>query len=227
MKKIIALLIVLTTSTFYAQQFTTPSVQVYGEGIVRVVPDQAVINLGVENQGKTAQEVKLANDVVINEVISFLRKMDIPENLVKTERINLRKQVDYNNPEKITYYANQSISIVLKNLAKYEDVMRGLLETGVNNIDGVNFTSSKVDLHNAKARELAIKDAQSKAKAYAGVLGQTIGKALFISESSDMSSPQPVFRKALMASDSGAPQETKALGEMVITQTIQVLFELK
>ena len=79
----------------------------------------------------------------------------------------------------------------------------------------------------ADARIEAIKNAKEKATAYASALGQTIGKAVQISEQGT-SSPQPPMYKARMMSmemDS-AGGETIAPGELVITTKIAVSFKL-
>ena len=80
--------------------------------------------------------------------------------------------------------------------------------------------------YEAEARKKAILDAKQKAEAYAGVLGQSIGKALMIAEQGTSSpQPQPMYKMAVAESmDSG--RNTIAPGEITVTANIQVSFAL-
>ncbi|AEE20787.1 SIMPL domain-containing protein [Dokdonia sp. 4H-3-7-5] len=225
--KYLTAILLFTVMSLTAQTNTMePLVNVTGEGIVKVIPDGVVIKVRVETQGKEAQQVKAENDQSIDKVIKFLRSQGIDNKYVQTEYINLNKNYDYNS-KMYNYNANQTLTIQLKELKMYEGVMTGLLNSGINRIDNVQFTSSKMDALKADARIAAIKDAKEKATAYAEALGQTIGKAVQISEQGT-SSPQPPMYKARMMSmemdNSGG--ETIAPGELIITTKIAVSFKL-
>ncbi|TVZ51308.1 SIMPL domain-containing protein [Dokdonia sp. Hel_I_53] len=225
--KYITLIIILFTMTTAAQNNNLqPLVNVTGEGKVKVAPDGADIRVRVETQGKEAQTVKNENDQLIDKVIKFLRAQGIESKYVKTEYINLNKNYDYNT-KTYSYNANQTLTIQLKDLAIYESIMTGLLNAGINRIDGVSFTSSKMDVLHAEARVKAIKNAKEKAISYAAALDQKIGKAVQISEQGATPLPQPMYktRMASMESDSGS-SETIAPGEIEITSKIAVSFVL-
>lgn len=228
MKTIVLLLSLFIYMNTQAQtQQMEPLVHVNGEGKLSVVPDCVDIKVRVESQGKEAGAVKSENDAAIDKVINFLRSIGIEDKHIRTEYINLNKNYDYNT-KTYSYNANQSLTIVLKDLKKYEAVMSGLLSSGINRIDGVVFGSSEMEKLKAETRIKAILNAKEKATAYAEALGQSIGKAVVISESGG-SSPQPPMYKARMmsmeaSSDSG---ETIAPGELSIRSQVQVSFQLK
>ena len=141
--------------------------------------------------------------------------------------MNLNKNYNYDN-KSYSYVANQAISIKLDDLKNYEKIMSGLLKAGLNRIDGVQFKSSKMESFMAEARKKAVIDAKSKAKDYANALGQSIGKAISISELETNSFP-PMYRMNEMkaSSDSMEQQETIAPGELEIKSKVTVAFELK
>lgn len=224
MKLIAATLIALTTFTMNAQNHPKPSVDVTGTGLVKIVPDQVGITVRVENEGPNAKEVKQRNDQTVNNIFQFLKKAGIDEKQVKTEYLNLNKNYDYNT-KTYRFVANQTISILLKDLKNYEPIMNGLLETGINRIDGVTFISSKRAQLESEARIKAIQDAKQKAQEYAGTLGQTIGKALLISEFQNNSGPGPMYKMMSAAPPSDSVQ-TMAPGEMEISVNVNVSFEL-
>jgi uncharacterized protein len=224
MKTIAISLILFSTLLMNAQNPPKPTVDVSGEGTVTVVPDQVAISVRVEHEGNNPKEVKQMNDRTVNDVFQYLKKAGIDEKYVKTEYINLNKNYDYNK-KTYSYVANQTISIQLKDLSQYESVMNGLLETGINRINGITFSSSKAPQLESQARVKAIQQAKLKAEEYVAALGQTIGKAIHISEFQNVSNPMPMYKSAMMMSDSEGSQ-TIAPGEMEIKVQVNVSFEL-
>ena len=226
MKKSITLILLLVTAFIYAQDLG-PTVDVIGEGIIRVVPDEVTVTVRVENSGKDAALIKQENDRTVNNVLDFVKKMGVEEKNVRTEYINLNKNYDYNS-KTYSYTANQTISILLKDLKKYEDLMNGLLKSGINRIDGVAFSSSKIETLEVEARKKAVLDAKDKAAVYAGVLEQRIGNAVKIREMEvNNYPPQPMFRlESSSAMDKGSDQQTLAPGELEISRKVSISFQL-
>ena len=229
MKKIIILLVLLSGYSIQAQQ-TDATLQhsvvvVKGEGIVKIVPDQVLIRSRIEHEGNNAAQVKKRNDEVVAKILSYLKTQGIEEKNFRTEYMNLNKNYNYND-KTYSYVANQAISIKLENLKNYEELMSGLLEAGLNRIDGIEFQSSKKEEHASAARKKAVENAKMKAEEYASALGQTIGKAVNISEI-ETNNYQPVYRMEMMktSADAGS-EETIALGEMEVTSTVTVSFAL-
>ncbi len=225
MKTILILAITAMTTLANAQQIQ-PSVSVTGEGKVIAVPDEVTISLGVQTQGKVAETVKSENDTSVDKVLAFLMKMNIPQNQVQTEYVSLNKNYDYNT-KTYNYNASQTISVKLKDLSRYDEVMSGLVASGINTINGVDFGSSKMETYEAEARKKAVADAKMKAQEYAGVLNQKIGKALMIAEQgTNAPQPQPMYKVAMMSESMDSSQRTLAPGEITITSKIQISFEL-
>ena len=231
MKYLVVTLITFFTVMTYAQDQKMnqiPQITVSGEGKIKIVPDQGIISLGVENAGKEAAEVKKANDVIIDKILKFIKSNNIPSADFQTTNVSLNKNYDYEK-KKYNYVANQTVTVTLKDLSKYNEFMMGITETGVTNINGVEFKSSKMEIYEADARKKAILNAKQKALDYVSVLNQKIGKALIISDNSQPYYPQPMFKGAMMSmrADESAPKETLAIGEIEIIANVQVTFVLE
>ena len=230
MKTTVLILAALFAISTQAQESKpqVPQISVTGEGKVKVIPDQALITVGFQNSGAVAKEVKALNDEVVDRVIKFLRKMGIPATDFKTNNVSLNKGYDYEK-KKNNFQANQSLSITLKDLSKYDDVMMGLNDAGVNTINGVEFKSSKMEEYEREARKKAILDAKQKAADYVSVLGQKVGKALLITDNSQSYAPQPMYKgnRMAMTADSSAERETLAVGELEIITNVSVTFLLE
>ncbi|WP_371414635.1 SIMPL domain-containing protein [Flavobacterium sp. 140616W15] len=118
----------------------------------------------------------------------------------------------------------------MKDLTKYDELMEGLVDQGINRIDNVTFESSKLAQYESEARKLAIKDAKSKAEDYVSVLGQKVGKAIVISDNSQGYRPQPIYaamKSMAMDSAGAASNETLAIGEIEIVSNVSVSFILE
>lgn len=232
MKKTILLVTLLMGTMMEAQDQKAqqiPQISVTGEGKIKVVPDQGVISLGVENTGKDAAEVKKLNDVIVDKVIKYIKQNNIPASDFQTTNVSLYKNYDYEK-KKYNFVANQTITITLKDLKKYNEFMMGISDTGVTTIHGVEFKSSKLADYESEARKNAMLNAKKKAEDYVSVVNQKVGKALLISDNTYIQMPTPMFkgREMAMASDGGSmPRETLAIGEIEITATVQVSFILE
>ncbi len=229
MKKLVLILTLVTTSMMAQNQVQEPipQISVSGEGKIKVAPDQAVITLGVENTGKDATEVKKKNDDTVDAIIKTIKKNGIAANDYQTQNVSLRKNYDYNQ-KKYNYVASQTITIHLKDLKKYDALMMSLVDAGVNTIQGVEFKSSKIEQYQSEARIKAMLDAKKKAEDYVSVLNQKVGKALQISDNSQVNYPRPVYKTYAVAEMAdAAPNETLAIGEIEVTANVSVSFELK
>ncbi|WP_026730066.1 SIMPL domain-containing protein [Flavobacterium denitrificans] len=229
MKKLVLFLTIMFMTMSYGQEIKQiPLINVSGEGKVKVAPDQVCISATVETKGNNAKDVKKQNDEKMDAVLKFIKKMNIPTADFKTKQVALNPQYDYEK-KKTSYNATQTVEIVVKDLSKYDELMEGLVQQGINRIDKVTFESSKEAQLQIEARKLAMKDAKAKAEDYVSVLGQKVGKAFTITDNSQVYRPQPMYAAMRMkesADSMGASNETLAIGEIEITANVTVSFVL-
>ena len=230
MKKIALILIMMFATMIQAQEIKQiPMVNVQGEGKIKVTPDEACITISQDTKGLTAVSVKKENDAKIDAILKFIKKMNIPQSDYLTQRVALNPNYDYEKKQQ-EYIASQTVSIMLKDLSKYDVLMDWLIKAGVNKIDNVEFKTSKLLQLQSDARKLAVKNAKQKAEDFVSVLGQKIGKAYSISDNSHNFNPQPVMyasMKSANMSDSSAPNETLAAGEIEVLVNVSVSFILE
>ncbi|OOG73611.1 SIMPL domain-containing protein [Flavobacterium sp. A45] len=228
MKKSILFAICLFTVLAYSQEIKPiPQINVSGEGKIKVVPDQVTILATVETKGNNAKEVKKQNDQQMEAVLKLVKSMNLAPADYKTKRVSLNPQYDYEK-KKHSYNATQTIEILLRDLSKYDELMEGLVDQGINRIDNVTFQSSKLAQYQSEARKQAMKEAKMKAEDYVSVLGQKVGVGFTITDNSQTYYPQPVYAMKSMRTeaDSTAPRETMAVGEIEIIANVSVSFKL-
>ena len=230
MKKALLLVSILLATALQAQEIKQlPLINVSGEGKIKVVPDQAAVSFAIETKGSKAADVKNENDSKMDAVLKFIKKMTIAKEDYQTQHVTLYPNYDYEK-KKNNYMATQSVTILLKNLNIYEVLMDGLVDLGINRIDNVEFKSSKMEQLQSDARKLAMKNAKAKAEDFVSMTNQKVGKAMTISDNSQVYYPtrQMYEMKTMaMANDGGAPKETLAAGEIEIVVNVTVSFVLE
>jgi len=226
-KSILILALLFLTMSYSQEQKQVPTINVSGEGKVKVAPDQAQISISLESKGTRAEDVKKENNKKMDAILKFIKKSNIAKEDFQTQRVSLNPNYDYVK-KKYNYVATQSVQILLKDLGKYDELMEGLVDEGINKIDNVEFKSSKMKELQSEARKLAIKEAKIKGEDFVSVLGQKVGKAILISDNSQNFNPRPVmYAMKSMALDESAPRETLAIGEIEITANVSVSFILE
>lgn len=230
MKKLVALFL-LIAAPLMAQDTSKPTVNVIGEGIVKVQPDEVVIKSRIEHEGDSAATVKAENDKVVNAIIKYLKSEGIAEKDIETDYLNLNKRYIYDNngqDRSEKYVANQAISITLHDIKKYEKIMKGLLDNGLNRIDGVQFQSSEMEKFEKEARKKAVLNGKEMAEQLASPLGQEIGKAVSINQI-EFNQVQPMYRvmDESMEMKASSDQQTIAPGELEVKVRVNISFELK
>jgi hypothetical protein len=230
MKKAALILVTIFSSMIHAQEIKQiPMINVSGEGKIKTIPDQASISISLETKGTNALDVKKENDTKMDAVLKFIKSSAIAKEDFQTQRVSLNQNYDYEK-KKRNYVATQTVQILLKDLSKYDALMDGLVTSGVNRIDNVEFKSSKFSLLQSEARKLAVKDAKVKADDFVSVLGQKVGKAITITDNSQGYAPQPryaMMKTMAMSNDESAPRETLATGEIEIVVNVNVSFILE
>ncbi len=163
--------ILLISTTAFAQLENIPLITVYGESTIKVKPDYVVLGLRVNKQlnlnaNGTAKEFKIfnPNDTKIN-LFDFSDK-NISESLIQIDSAVYIKEV----------------FITIYNLDKLENYLLEIHNQGYNNLFYFDYRLSDLENHMNEAKMKAIESAKKKAALLAHQLGQSIGKAHLIEE---------------------------------------------
>lgn len=231
MKKIILILLIMATNLIWSQD-ATPTITVFGEGVVVVVPDQVRISVLVESESDTPAKAKSINDQAMRKVLVFLEGEKLGKGEYQTEEVSLRKERNYSSTkgkDDVYYAARQYLNILLKDIKKYDRIMVGLLDAGVTDISSVRFDYSNKEKIESQVRVKAMEDAFKKAKEYAKAAGIELGKVLMISENLNDRIETPVSFKMVRDEALGASAggNTIAVGEREFKKEIKVIFGLK
>ncbi|WP_018477375.1 SIMPL domain-containing protein [Pontibacter roseus] len=227
------LLLVSVLQVQAQQQIQPPLVNVNGIGEVKLQPDEVVINLGVEMREKTLEQARKQTDSKAAAIIAYLRKQGVDAKDIQTSYVNLQPiytSGEYGKANPDFYLAQKSMTIVIRKLNRFDELLSGLYDNGVNRIDGIHFRVKDVEKHKAEARKRALADAKQKANAMTSELGAKVGKVYAINESTPINGgPRIAYAKsAMMEADmaqDGGP--SIAGGEVTITSHVGVSFVIE
>jgi len=248
MKRIaLSSLLVLAVICFvYPQQFDDrPKIMVNGEAVVKVQPDQIVIDFGIETWDKDIMIAKQKNNEIMKKAMTVIKESGIPDKDIQTDYLSVEPRYDdsYEKKDFIGYFIRNTFVVTLSDPGKVEDLVSKVLQSGVNYIHGINFQTTELKKYREQARDLALNAAKEKAEKMAGALGQTIGDPLQISEGyggydwwyynswsgwgygrTNMMSQNVVQN---VPSSSDQISDTIALGKISVKANVSVTFELK
>lgn len=238
MKKALVILILAACGgqlSLAAQTLERSSVNVTGTAEVLVVPDQAEVSMTVRTLDLNLQTARSKNDELVRQVFRIATDLKVDPSDVQTDIISVQPEYsdegDSPRPPKFLGYAmSKRIVIVVRDIKVLELLIPEILRAGVNRLDGIELQSSRMRQHSDEARAMAVRSAREKAAAMARELGQTIGKAIHISETQSQI-PYGFTANSTrfdgQASTSDAVSTTLALGKIRVTARIQIVFELQ
>jgi uncharacterized protein YggE len=210
------------------------TITVVGEGKVKIKPDIARTNIGVEVLKPTVAEARKANKEIIDAIFVTLKEQGIAEKDIQTSGFSVyaeRYGADGPLPEeKVSYRVSNSVTIIVRDLEHVGEVLDAAIKAGANNIYGIEFSLENTKPAMAEARKSATADAKAKAEELATLNGLKVGHVLSISEVIGSAGVAPYAAPvtnvgfANNAAGSGGPQI--APGELDVATNLQIVFEI-
>jgi uncharacterized protein YggE len=205
------------------------TVRVTGTAEIKVVPDRAVIELGVEKQSASASMAKQSADAAARKILASLHANGVDEKDIQTTFLYLQPQFNYRRGMRISYFvAAQTLTVTIRDLSRLDALLESLIRAGGNRIDSIQYETSDLRKYHDDARERAVKAAREKAQALAAAIGQEIGKAQTIEELAEPAGQSYGFMSntSFEVSKTRAQSSATAPGEKSISASVVVAFEL-
>ena len=149
-----------------AQEAQRPRlITVTGDAEVRVVPDEVILNLGVETWSKDLKAAKTENDQRVQKILQLAKTFGIESKHVQTDYISIepRYEDQWEHRNFIGYFVRKTVAITLRDTSRFEALLSRALEAGADYVHGVQFRTTDLRKHRDQARALAIKAAREKA----------------------------------------------------------------
>lgn len=202
------------------------SLTMSGSGQVELVPDMAVVQIGVERQADTAAAALDSLSTSLAEVIEGLVAGGIAERDLQTSGLRLEQryeQLDGDQmPKPVGYVAASTLTVRVRDISALGGVLDRVVRDGANLLYGLSFDLQDPQAALDQARVDAVADARAKAELYAQAAGVVLGPILSISEPG-LAMPQPVMME--MAFDRAASVPV-AGGEIGIGAGVVIVWEI-
>lgn len=180
-----------------AQEKMLRTLTVTGRGEEIIPTTLTQVRLGVEAQGKTANEVQQEVARRSNSVVKLLRSRNVSR--LETTGITLNPNYRYdNNVQTLVGYNGSNMVSFRVATDKAGDILDDAVKAGASRIDSVNFVASDAAISEARKTALraATQDAQSQADAVLAALGLTRREVVSIQVNGAFTPPPRPFNMA-------------------------------
>lgn len=205
---------------------------VSGMGKVSLQPDIAYLYLGVEAQAATVTEARDQAARAMDAVIAALKARGVADKDIRTTYFSIQPRYEYpreGGPILVGYTVSNQVSVTVRDLNTVGPVIDDVASAGGNNtrINGISFAIDDDSAARIEARKLAVGDAMAKAKQFAELIGVTLGKLMYISESGgSVVYPERYAKDFAYAEGSYVPTPISA-GELDVVITVQAVFGIE
>lgn len=229
MKKSLILFLFFTflfTPALNAQDIKLPHITVFGTAVTEIVPDKMLWNIRVMNKDLRLENVTKTHTETVSDVIKFLQKNGIGEDL-QTSRMQFGENWVYrqNTRVKEGYFAQTTITFSMTDFNVYRDLWLGLSRFESVSIDNVEYDHTERIGYQNETRIKALHAAKEKAEILAESIGSRIAEPLLIEEEGGdyMLSRSNVAEFSL---DASGPSSSISPGLIPIRMRIKASFRL-
>lgn len=214
-------------SVVFSQQNT--GIWVSGEGTVTVVPDIALLSLGVEAQADTVAVAQGQAATAMAAVTTELDRAGIDDKDIKTTQFSIfpvRRWSDEKQQEVlIGYRVINSVTVKVRRVDEVGGIIDAVTTAGGDfiRINSISFTVDDPAPYKVEARDKAMADAQAKASQLAELSNVKLGRPVYINESGGFTPvTRPFFAESAMA-----PPTQISPGEAEIRLSVQVVYNIE
>ena len=173
MKKVILATFFCVSLVSLAQDLEQ-KISLTGIGSIQLEPNKAQIQFSVLTENENLDKATKANVKIMEKVKSELKDLGIENQNVKTVNYNVGKLEKTEKNQKDIYAVRNSFNVDLEDLQIIGKVISTMEKAGVNEVGGIQFSSTEVNDKTKEAMVLAYKDAYRKAEAVANAAGYKV-----------------------------------------------------
>ena len=211
-----------------AQEKLLRTLTVSGRGVERIPTTLTEVLLGVEVQGKTAQEVQQQVARRSSAVVALLRSRNVER--LETTGISLNPVYSYNNNvQRLTgYSATNTVSFRL-NTEQTGTLLDDAVKAGATRIDGISFVAAEPAIATAQQQALreATQDAQQQARTVLSTLELTPKEVVSIqvNAANPPQPPMPLYRReAAVAAQAASTPVVGGEQQVEASVTLQISY---
>lgn len=207
------------------------SVTTTGQANVKLAPDRAWVNVGIEARAPKSQEAQKKAALVMTAIQTELKALGIPDNAIRTVSFNLHADWDYPNSRRVRgYVVSNMVEVKVDDLTKVADVLDRSIAAGGNTIHGVRWDLQNRDRVERDALRQAVEDAKQRAEVSVTAAGARLGPVLRINEQRFEYQPRQMMDVGMMRGQAAAapamPETPVNPGEIEVRASVTVAFSI-
>jgi uncharacterized protein len=190
-----------------------PTLNANGTGTVYVVPDIAIVSIGVTTRGQTAAEALSANSRDLAAVIQTITGEGVASRDIGTSGFSIHPVYEQQRPTNgnptdppriVGYQVTNEVRVTIRDIATSGGILDKVVTAGANQVNGISFDSADRKTPADAALADAIADARRQAEIMAEAAGVRLLRIVNINASSG--GGQPMYaRMETMAMDASVP----------------------
>jgi uncharacterized protein YggE len=200
-----------------------------GEGTVMVVPDIAIVTLGVLSEGKTAAEALAGNSAALESTIKAIRAAGVAEKDIGTSGFSVspiysnppvRDDGSQAEPKIVGYRVANEVRVTVREIGAAGGLLDHVVTAGANMVSGIAFDNADRQGPSDRAMLTAIADAKRKGALMAEAAGVKLVRILSVS--TNEGPPPPLPYRMEMA----AKAVPVMAGERAVTGSATIVWEV-
>ena len=219
------ILILFVHNGFASSVPDAPHIMVTGEAEIQAVPDIMTISLSLTKVGMEVEDAK--NDVERRSraLIATLKNLNIEPKDINSAELQITPHYNWNKGDQI--YAGtevtRRINATLRDLSRYDTLIKAIIDAKVANINNTRLTSSKEKQLRKTALQKAIVNAKVKAETVVHHIPQKLGSVYSITPLAAAAAPFPEARYQAAEFSKNSSFEP---GIILFKESLQIVFFL-
>jgi uncharacterized protein YggE len=201
------------------------------EGKVSVLPDVAIITIGMEAIGDTVKDAQNENSRIINNILSKLDDYGVKKEDIQTINYNVNPRYNYTEEEGRVlegYEVTEELKIKIRDISKSGNIVAIAGESGANIVSNLSFEVEDMEKYKKQAREEAMKKILVKAKDLHEKLGIEFVSVASYNEYENQSVMSfPAFETRMLGIGGPAPVPKIESGTQDLILNVNISFEIK
>jgi uncharacterized protein YggE len=204
------------------------TITVTGTGESRSDPDMATLNLGVNVSDLDISQAVADSNQTIAAITDAVKGLGVEESDIQTTNFNVWPEDVYDRDTgqptgSRRFHVDSTVQINVRQVDDVGKILEAAIQSGANNIYGLNFGIQDTHGLSAEARTAALADARSRAEQVANELGVALGQVRSVVDNSG-GTVYPVFQGAGIGGGGGEPPISQ--GQMTVTVNVTVSYEI-